>query len=236
MIVVYGSMLLGKVREMGTTSVVTRFAHLYYLPLVPTETHLVLERLPNNRFHSVPLPMNAASVFCGYARVWGPIVFAIGLVMLAAAHENVAEILTGLSVLSAGMVSAYFAYFHVGKLDSVEMRQRMIYWYHLGYPVDPADLGPIRHEFRARLHHQLASATHGTLESEYRSAPNALVAWQKVALDPSRRDPELVGAALTLARIDESLTFGEEQAAHTELHRQLWTRVEAEGWAPSPSP
>ena len=234
MIVIYGSMLLGKVREMGTTSVVTRFAHIYYLPLVPTQTHLVLERLPNDRFHSVPLPMNAASVFCGYARVWGPIVSAIGLFMLAAAHASVAEILTGLFVLSVGIASAYFAWFQVGKLDSVEMRQRMVYWYHLGYPVDPADLGPVRHEFRARLQYQLASATHGTVESEYRAAPDALIAWQKVALDPSRRDPELVGAALTLARIDESLTAGEEQVAHAELHRQLWSRFDAEGWAPSP--
>jgi hypothetical protein len=160
----------------------------------------------------------------------------VGLVMLAAAHASIAEILTALFVISAGIASAYFAYFQVGELDSVEMRQRMIYWYHLGYPVDPADLGPVRHEFRARLHYQLASATHGTLESEYRSAPNAMIAWQKVALDPSRRDPELVGAALTLARIDESLAAPEEQAAYTELHGQLWSRFEAEGWAPSPTP
>lgn len=72
MIVIYGTAFYGKVNSHGGQHQLTRFFHLYYMPLIPVGTLWATDRLDEGyRGHDVR--MSGRSVLAGYARVWGPI-------------------------------------------------------------------------------------------------------------------------------------------------------------------
>jgi hypothetical protein len=80
MIIIYGTALYGQVDNHGGQRQLTRFIHVYYVPIIPVDTLWVTRALPSgNQGHAVA--MNARSVVAGYARIWGPIA-AVGALAL----------------------------------------------------------------------------------------------------------------------------------------------------------
>jgi hypothetical protein len=70
MVIVWGSKLYGKVDVVpGFFHVATRFGHVYYLPLIPTQSFVVLGE-NGKQFQGVPIPMSAKSVFIAWVRAF----------------------------------------------------------------------------------------------------------------------------------------------------------------------
>lgn len=69
MIIIWGSSLYGKVDEVpgGLFHVATKFGHLYYLPLFPVGTHVVLSK-EGDMFHGVAISMSFKSVLMAWLR------------------------------------------------------------------------------------------------------------------------------------------------------------------------
>jgi hypothetical protein len=79
MIVIYGTAFYGKVDNHGGQHQLTKFFHVYYVPLIPVGTLWATENLDEGyRGHGVR--MSGRSVLAGYARVWGPLAAVGGLV------------------------------------------------------------------------------------------------------------------------------------------------------------
>ena len=68
MVIVYGSRLMGRVdRVPGMFHVATRFGHVYYLPLIPLQSFIVLSE-NGDQFQGVPIPMSGKSILFAWAR------------------------------------------------------------------------------------------------------------------------------------------------------------------------
>ncbi len=72
MIVIYGTRFYGQVDSHGGQHHLTRFFHIYYVPLVPVSALWATGETDDSYLgHNVK--MSGRSVLAGYARVWGPI-------------------------------------------------------------------------------------------------------------------------------------------------------------------
>jgi hypothetical protein len=79
MVIVWGTTHAGKVDEVpgGMFHVVTRFGHVYYIPLIPTASYLVLDTTADGGFNGAPIPLSFKSMLAGWLR-GGSIVAIIG--------------------------------------------------------------------------------------------------------------------------------------------------------------
>jgi hypothetical protein len=82
MVIIWGSVNAGKVDEVpgGMFHVVTRFGHLYYVPLIPMGSFIVLEKMSDGSFNGAPIPLSFKSILAGWIR-GGSIVAMIGAVI-----------------------------------------------------------------------------------------------------------------------------------------------------------
>lgn len=93
MIIIWGTTHAGKVDEVpGLFHVVTQFGHLYYIPLIPTGSYVVLDKNPDGGFRGVSIPISFKSWLIGWLRA-ACIVATIGLtigtaIMLADIDRN----------------------------------------------------------------------------------------------------------------------------------------------------
>src|SRR5947209_14981781 len=68
MIFIFGHRLFGKVDEVpGLGYVATKYFHVDFLPLIPTQGWFVIAQ-NGNQWRGVPIPLSAKSVFMGWAR------------------------------------------------------------------------------------------------------------------------------------------------------------------------
>jgi hypothetical protein len=82
MVIVYGSRLMGRVdRVPGLFHVATRFGHIYYLPLIPLQSFLVMAE-QGDQFRGVPIPMSGKSILFAWARA-GLFLMTIVAIMVA---------------------------------------------------------------------------------------------------------------------------------------------------------
>ncbi|HET9624818.1 MAG TPA: hypothetical protein VFP84_25800 [Kofleriaceae bacterium] len=72
MIVIYGTRFYGKVDSHEGQHQLTRFFHIYYVPLIPVSTMWVT-RTTDAGYNGHDVKMSLRSVVAGYARVWGPV-------------------------------------------------------------------------------------------------------------------------------------------------------------------
>jgi hypothetical protein len=72
MIVVWGTTHAGKVDEVpgGMFHVVTRFGHLYYVPLIPMSSFVVLEKTAEGGFRGTQIPLSFKSLLAGWLRAF----------------------------------------------------------------------------------------------------------------------------------------------------------------------
>jgi hypothetical protein len=80
MIVIYGHRHYGVVDEQGGQHAVTKFIHVYYLPLIPTSSMWL-----TSADRGIPIKLNSRSVVAAYARTWG---LGIGGICLATAWSK----------------------------------------------------------------------------------------------------------------------------------------------------
>jgi hypothetical protein len=78
MIVIYGTRFYGEVDRHGGQRQLTRFFHIYYVPIIPVGTLWVTRDLDEG-YSGHAIAMSGRSVVAGYARIWGPLA-AIGAI------------------------------------------------------------------------------------------------------------------------------------------------------------
>jgi hypothetical protein len=233
MVIVYGTRFYGKVKACGSSFLGTQFVHLYYVPLIPIATHLILEENAGGSFKGIKSAFSVKSMLAAYMRVWGPIAVIAAICIGVGALDDfgddglamaVVGMFTGVVVLAL-LVGTILGFAVVGKLSMDEKRKRAAYAMHLGYYVDPADMGDARHAFRDGLLSTIIERSRGLSAMGYRMNADPSVAWPHVALDPTHNDDALVTAAFTLARLDSSLAMGPQKMQLEQLHDQLWQRI-----------
>ncbi len=233
MIIFYGIRPYGKTRACGASYVVTRFFHIWFLPLVPVGTQLVLEETGGNSYRGIDTSLDFRSVVAGYLRVWGPISVIIAVMMgLGALGDSE----SGLEMLVTGaftgfvtlvlLVATVLAFAVMGKLSIEEKQKRSVYALHTGYFVDPADMGMARQRMREGILATIADRARGLASGGYRGPGDPTQMWPQYALDPTHNDDVLVTAAFTLARLDASLAQGPYKSHMEMLHHQLWQRIQ----------
>lgn len=235
MVVVYGTRFYGKVAACGPTFLATRFFHIWYLPLVPVGTHLVLEESGDGSYRGLPHPLSGKSVFAGYMRVWGPVATLGALVALAAGFGEPAEDLADLAlgvvppaigvVLALGLTVVAWAF--VGRLSTEEKQKRAVWALHTGIHADPVELGDARYSIREGLLQTIAERAHGLGAMGYRLPPDPRAAWMQIALDPTQRDEGILTAAYTLARLEASAAPAPHKAELERAEGALWQRIRA---------
>jgi len=72
MIVIYGTRFYGEVDHYGGQRQLTKFFHIYYVPVLPVSTMWVT-RETDGGYNGHAVQMSGRSVLAGYARVWGPV-------------------------------------------------------------------------------------------------------------------------------------------------------------------
>jgi hypothetical protein len=233
MVIVYGTRFYGKVKACGRSFIGTQFVHLYYVPLIPIGTHLILEEDASGSFKGIKSTFSIKSMLAAYLRVWGPIAciaaFCIGMSAIDDVGDDglamaVVGVFTGVVVL-AMLAGTILGWAVVGKLSTVEKQKRGAYALHMGYHVDPADMGAARHAFRDGLLSTIMERARGLASMGYRMNADPAVAWPHVALDPTHNDEELITAAFTLSRLDASLSQGPQKFQMEQVHDQLWQRI-----------
>jgi len=72
MIVIYGTKFYGQVDSHRGQHQLTKFFHIYYVPLIPVGTIWVTQE-HDGSYNGHAVQLNGKSVVAGYARVWGPV-------------------------------------------------------------------------------------------------------------------------------------------------------------------
>ncbi|RKH35961.1 hypothetical protein D7X12_33515 [Corallococcus sicarius] len=110
--VIFGSRLYGKVDEVpGLGFVATKFGHLYYVPLIPTEGWLVVAE-EGDGWRGQAIPVSGKSVLVAWARaaflIGGIISLLTGLISLSNIENGAATVLGVVAVLCiAGLITSY---------------------------------------------------------------------------------------------------------------------------------
>ncbi|MEO6954188.1 MAG: hypothetical protein ABI321_20460 [Polyangia bacterium] len=224
MLIIWGQRMYGRVDRFAGSYVATRFFHIYYVPLIPLSSWLVLKDNGKDGFIGTQVPMQGRSVLLAWARIATllmvlgsiPALFSIGLMAAGA-------IATTVLMTAACVVAAFFAWFRLGKLSAEQKAARVVYSDFAGHFVDVALLKDQRQPLKLRTIEELDRhlARHAT--SSYREAPQS--SWREIATRPDMRDVPLLKAALTRCRLEEADAQGpqkrELQLAHIAILRNL---------------
>jgi hypothetical protein len=200
-----GTRLYGRVERCGPSCIATLFIHVWFVPLIPLRSFLILEEHGDGTFESIPLRLHTVSTLTGLA----------ALVVVAAA---VAAALHPFTLGPIAMLVAFAMIIAVafGRLTPTERTQRQIYAEFAGHPIDVALLPEgQRQDLHARLQHELQSRarTNTTGGTPYRDPG--------FGLDPDETNPHILGAALTLARLDR------DRKSHDRIWRKLRPELKA---------
>jgi hypothetical protein len=226
MIFVAGKRLLGRVEAHAGTFVVTEFAHLYYLPLVPMRSHLVLETNPAGGIRrSLPVRLHTLSAVAGYLRTWSIVGAGMSL-LVAVARQDVAS---WPWLLAAVVLAALAGWSHsrLGLLSDERKAQYEAYATLTRVPADAALLAATADTFRSSLHANVAEGARGMMATGYRTALDPANDWAEVALDPTVRDRSFLQACLTLARLDWARAQGAARARLGDQHKRIWEKLRA---------
>lgn len=248
MLIIYGTRMYGRIDECGGSYLGTCFVHLWFMPVVPTGSQLVVSHADGSS-QAIPVPLSWRSVMAAYMRMWGIVLMLccllalavglFGLVTMTADRAEHFQLGDLFGVLFAGffalvsMAAVVWSWGFMGKLSTEQKHQRSTYAQYTGIAADPADLEGARYAIRERLLNAIVDGARGLASTGYRVPADPVTQWGNIALDPTVEDPELVGAALTLARIEWSLAQGAARDELDRTHRALWHRIRASAAHPS---
>jgi hypothetical protein len=113
MIIYYGTNFFGKVDSVpGVFHVATKFGHIYYLPLVPSQSFLVLERTSSG-IRGIPIPFSWKSMLIAWVRVAfgaAAVISLIGLISLLNGRYTAMEVVLTSLTLVAGVGVVVWSY------------------------------------------------------------------------------------------------------------------------------
>ena len=221
MVIIWGQRLYGRVDRFAGSHLATRFAHLYYVPLIPLSSWLVLEEQTDGQFVGVQVPLQLRSVLAAWLRV-GSIVAAIAATAAYFSHDAHSGAGSGMLALGGLIASAVvgaLAWQHLGKLSLPEKAARVAYAEFAGRYVDVGLLreghDAIEQTTATELdRHLVRHATSG-----YRSAPQS--DWLAIATRPDMRDVAVLKPALTRCRIAWSKAAGTERRTLELAHERI---------------
>lgn len=232
-IIVGGRRIYGKVEQVGSTFIATTFAYLQFLPLFPTQSHIVVGEGSPGSWEVVNIPMHWKSVLAGYLRAWG-IFFSMcavfgGLIAMGS-YEDLPHSWTGAAVAFGAAALATASFQLLGRLSLTEKAMRLIYGRFVGHPVD---VEVFHEDTRGRMAKRIRELLDGKSSlvwtaSGYRQAAPADMGYRSLSLEPSVKDQEYLEGALTLARIEASLAVGTQRAELMRLHKKIWAKLLAE--------
>jgi hypothetical protein len=232
-IIVGGKRIYGKVEQVGSTFIATSFAYLQFLPLFPLESLVVIGDGSSEGRTVIPIKMHWKSVLAGYLRAWG-ILFSMctifaGLIVIGES-EQIESAWTGAGVAFGTAALTTAAYQLLGRLSVAEKATRLIYARFVGHPVD---VEVFDEDTRGRIAKRLRELLDGKASSVwtssgYRQGAPADLGYRSLSLEPSVKDQEYLEAALTLARIEASLSVGSQRAELMRLHGKIWSKLLAE--------
>jgi hypothetical protein len=225
MIFIAGTRLCGRVEAHRGTFVVTEFLHLYYLPLAPTRSHLVIEEGvgAGTRRHLL-VKLHWGSVLAGYLRTWAPFVAGMAFMASYLALRGPAAVASGIAAALLLGIAAW-AWKRLGRLSLEEKAQRDAYATVTQVPADVALMARSSDAFQLTLHSNVADGARGMMATNYRSAIDPHKDWAQVALDPTMRDRAFLEACLTLSRLEWARANGVTRAKLAEQHRRIWGRL-----------
>jgi hypothetical protein len=229
MVVIWGQRMYGRVDRFAGSHVATRFFHLYYVPLIPLSSWLVLEEQADGRFLGIQTSLQLRSVMLAWLRV-------ASVVALAVAGFNVLTRMDGRYAvdgegfgwaITVGLAIAlgFFAFFRLGKLSLAAKAQRTVYYDFTGKFVDVGLLGDGRAAIKARVAEETDRHLTKHAVSGYRTA--AQTSWREIATRPDVRDVPLLRAALTRARLEWSEARGEQKRSLAQDHDKIFANLTA---------
>jgi hypothetical protein len=143
MIVIYGTRFYGEVDGYGGQRQLTKFFHIYYVPLVPVDTLWVTREVDGGyRGHAVQ--MSGRSVLAAYARVWGPV---------AAVGSFIAGSVGGIIAGAALLAVAGWTWSWRSVRSAREQRRSDFHLLALGTRCDPLQMD---HDLASQLQTQVA--------------------------------------------------------------------------------
>jgi hypothetical protein len=232
MIIIFGRRAYGRVEVSGGTFILTEFVHLWYLPIAPTGSHLVLSRDPTGLCQNLPIRMHGVSVLAAYLRTWGALGIAACLVAALGASDDGWMSSMPWLVCAAGLAAAVVvAWTKLGKLPPGELARRQVYARFAGAAVDVGQLGGHADGLLESLREAVALQGRGLMSASYRTVQDVGTRWAEVALDPTVLDRGFLEACLTLARVEWSRARGLERARLADIHRKVWRKLDAQAAA-----
>jgi hypothetical protein len=166
---------------------------------------------------AIPIGWHLGSVLVGYARTWGPIVTVCGIWLMV--RSDAAE---GWVTMLAGAI-ATIAGIRAANVSNDARARRRVYEKHALYPVDPAHLGDRKDELAEELRAEIVGRARAAITRGYRDAAGGIglddvpapELVERIAAETTIQDQELLGAAMTLARI----------TGPRSAHDALWARL-----------
>jgi hypothetical protein len=225
----YGTRLSGKVDSFAGSYLATRFFHIYYVPLIPLSSWLVLGGDGANT-RALPTALDLRSIAAAYLRGVGSLVALVwSLQMLSyfsspyhsVSWDNVFEMIAPLVLL----VGAIAGWFFLGRLSRDERSKRVVYGDSVGYFVDPARLGDARHGLIEKLRKDVYARAKAMTSAGYREPYDPENKWRALAAKPSMTDVEYLKLALTLCRLEWSFASGEHKAQLARDHQLIFENL-----------
>ncbi len=229
MIIFYGTKMYGKIDRCGSTYVGTSFFHLYWMPLFPLGSKLVLEENGDNTYRFIPAGLHWRSTLAAYLRTWG-VIGAIAALWIGLQEfgRMDADVVDGLLTMSASLVlvaAAVCAWVWLGRLTVDERAQRLAYQDFAGHPVDVAMMREGRDPLRQRLYGHVVDRARGLISGGYRATVDPATHWGTIALDPTVSDVPFLRAALTLTRLEWSFADASTKGQLATAHALLWQKL-----------
>ncbi|MFO0625960.1 MAG: hypothetical protein U0325_10125 [Polyangiales bacterium] len=233
---VFGNRLYGKLLKCGESYVATWFFHVWFVPLIPLGSVVVLQHLDGNQVQTVKTSLQWRSLGLAYLRGWSVFLLLHGLLNWAEVTPEDPS-LYGPVVSAVAVVLLVLGFAVLGRTDDATRARLEVYREVFGFPVDLALLGPAADGVAAAVHERLVSFGR-TTAMNYRVMYDPATQWGLIALDPSMTDRAFLVHAMCLARIERARAQGESRAALDTLHDQIWARLQglhapaATAWAP----
>jgi len=242
MVVIWGQRMYGRVDRFAGSHVATRFFHLYYVPLIPLSSWLVLEEQADGRFLGMQVPLQLKSVLLAWLRIASSIALVVMLGRawsmpreIEAIREMSPELVSSLGLVSQMVINSLFlvgvagvcvySWWKLGRLSRAEQAKRVVYWDFAGKFVDVALLGDGRGSIKHRATEELDRHLIKHATASYREAPQS--SWREVATRDDQRDVALLRAALTRCRIEWSEASGSDKSALHRDHEKIFANLAA---------
>jgi hypothetical protein len=242
MIVIWGQRMYGRVHRFAGSHIATRFFHIYWLPLIPLSSWLVLEEHEEGRFTGLQIPMSLRSVALAWLRIGALLALAamsVRMLSLPADLDAIrtlpASVVSESHLISTLIVNVlftlgvayttFYAWRRLGRLSVADKAERVVYSEFTGRFVDVALLGDQRDVIKRRVSEELERHLVKHATAGYREAPQS--SWTEIASRPDQRDVPLLRAALTRARLEWSVARGNERASLERVHAQIFRNLTA---------